>query len=303
MTVLIAFLANILVATAKTIAAVFTGSPSIFAEAAHSWADAGNEVFLFVADRRAVKPADSSHPLGYGRDVYVWSLFAAVGIFTAGAVLSVMHGIQSLSENEPSENFAVLYLILGISAVLEGVSFTQSVLQTRRESKTLDRPAFDYVLNGSNATLRAVFAEDFAALTGLAIAFVGILLHQLTGIAAFDAAGSIAIGVLLGSVALVLIDRNRRFILGEEPQDGVRSEVGRSLLGMTQVERITYLHLEFVGPGQLFVVAAVDLVGNRDERNLARELRALSERVEQNEYVQVAILTPSVDGDPSLMFD
>jgi divalent metal cation (Fe/Co/Zn/Cd) transporter len=96
-TVLIAFASNVLVAIAKTIAAVVTGSASILAEAAHSWADTGNEVFLLVANRRARRPPDRMHPLGHGREAYVWALLAAVGLFVAGAAVSVTRGVQELS--------------------------------------------------------------------------------------------------------------------------------------------------------------------------------------------------------------
>jgi hypothetical protein len=126
-TVLVALGANVLIAVAKSAAAVVTGSASLVAEAAHSWADSGNEIFLLIANRRARRPADRAHPLGHGREAYVWSLFAALGIFVAGAAVSVTHGVQELIHPEPAERFLVGYVVLALSFVLEGTSFLQSV--------------------------------------------------------------------------------------------------------------------------------------------------------------------------------
>lgn len=134
MTVILAFAANILVAASKTAAAVITGSASMIAESAHSWADTGNQVFLLVAERRSSKQRDLAHPMGYGREAYVWSMFAAFGLFTAGAVVSVMHGIQQLFAPEPAGDFAVAYVVLAISFVLEGPR------SARRSARPADPP-------------------------------------------------------------------------------------------------------------------------------------------------------------------
>ena len=139
MVVILAFAANVLVAVAKTIAAVITGSASLLAEAAHSWADSGNEIFLFVADRRSVRGSDSSHPLGHGREAYVWGLFAAFGVFTVGAVVAIANGIQELVTPEPTTNFPLAYIVLGVSAILEGASLTQSVVKARRAARGVKR--------------------------------------------------------------------------------------------------------------------------------------------------------------------
>lgn len=302
MTVIIAFCANVLVAVAKSVAAAITGSASMVAEAAHSWADAGNEIFLIIAERRSVKPKDARHPLGFGREAFVWSLFAAVGIFTAGAVVSVMHGVQELSAPQPVESPAVAYLVLAVAFILEGTSFTQAVVQVRRRARRARVSPLRLVLLSSDSTLRAVVAEDSAALVGILLAGGGILAHQLTGNAMWDAIGSIAIGVLLGVVALVLIDRNRHFLVGAASTPELRAEAGRHLLAHPEIERVTYLHLEYVGPGRLFLVAEVDLAGNDNEETVAIQLRRLERELEAHEGIEAAVLSLSVSDEAALEF-
>jgi cation diffusion facilitator family transporter len=180
-TVLVAFAANLLVAVAKSVAAVVTGSASILAEAAHSWADTGNEVFLLIAQRRSRRPPDRAHPLGHGREAYVWSLLAGVGLFVAGAAVSVTHGVQELLHPVPATDFLVGYVVLAISFVLEGISFLRSIQQAKPTARLMERDLIGAVMVTSDPTLRAVFAEDSAALIGLVIATVGLGAHQLTG--------------------------------------------------------------------------------------------------------------------------
>ncbi|WP_136036429.1 cation diffusion facilitator family transporter [Microbacterium sp. K35] len=302
MTVLLAFLANVLVAIAKTVAAVITSSASMVAEAAHSWADAGNEVFLLIADRRGAKTKDARHPLGYGRNAFVWSLIAAFGIFTAGSIVSIMHGIQELSDTGPVESPVVAYVVLGIAFVLEGASFTQAMVRSRRLARERGSSTWDFVLETSDTTLRAVFFEDSAALVGLVLAGGSILLHQLTGVAAWDAIGSILVGVLLGVVAVILIGRNIAFLVGTSVSPTLRSRVGTALLGLDDIERVTYLHIEYVGPNRLFLVAEVDLSGDAREHDVARRLREVERRIEAHDAIEAVVLSLSVDDEPSLDF-
>lgn len=300
LTVLVAFGANLLIAVAKSVAALLTGSASMVAEAAHSWADAGNEVFLFVAGRRSARRRDEAHPLGYGKESYVWSMFAAFGLFTAGAVVSIMHGVSELSSTEEDSDYLVAYVVLAVAFVLEGTSFLQALRQARGTARRTRTPLLRSVLRGSDPTLRAVFAEDAAALVGLVVAFLGILLHELTGDAVWDAVGSILVGVLLGVVALVLIDRNRRFLVGERPGPEVRSRVLARLLERPDVARVTYLHLEFVGPSRVYLVAAVDLAGDEREEHVAVALRRLEADLEEHDLVEEAVLTLATPDEPAL---
>jgi cation diffusion facilitator family transporter len=296
-TVLIAFAANLAIAIAKTVAAVLTASASMVAEALHSWADAGNEVFLYIAGRRSLKPPDGEHPLGYGRDAYVWSMFAAVGLFAVGAAVSVQHGISELGATGPAEDALVNYIVLAVSFVLEGVSFLRGYLQVRGAAAEASADVLSYTLNTSDPTVRAVVFEDVAALIGILIAALGVALHQVTGAAVWDAAGSIAVGVVLGVVAIILIQQNRRFLIGEAVDPRILRAVLAMLLERPEIKGVTYLHLEYVGPGSVFLVAAVDLVGDEPESDVARSLRRIAEELQRRPHVLRAVLTLSVPGD------
>lgn len=300
LTVAIAFGANLLIAIAKTVAAVLTGAASMVAEAAHSWADAGNEVFLIIAQRRASRAPDAEHPFGYGREVYVWSMFAAIGLFAVGAGVSITHGIQELLAPEPAADFLIAYVVLAVAFVLEAISFFQARGQAQQGARRTDRDLWTHILETSDPTVRAVFLEDAAALVGIVIAASGIALHQVTGSAIPDAIGSILVGVLLGVVAVILIDRNRRFLVGEVPDVRVWNAALAELLEQPEVERVTELHLSMVGARQAFLSGAVDLAGNPDERTAALQLAELERRVRRNPGIVLALISLSDPGDPSL---
>lgn len=293
LTVMVALAANGLLAIAKSVAAGVTGSAAMVAEAAHSWADTGNEFFLVLAERRGARPRDEEHPRGYGRATYIWSLVAAFGLFSAGAMVSVWHGVTDLlhPRHEGSSTFLANYLVLGLALVLEGASFLQATRQVRGAARRLRLHPLRYVDRTSNPTVRAVFLEDLAALIGIGLAAAGIGLHQLTGEAAYDAVGSILIGLLLAVVAVFLMRRNMEYLLGEALDPRLRKQVLGRMLAHPQIDRITYLHVEYVGPQRLFVVAAVDLVGDDVESRLALRLRKVEADIETDDLIEDAVLT------------
>lgn len=300
LTVVIALGANALVAIAKSAAAFLTGSASMVAEAAHSWADTGNEVLLLVANKRGQGEPTRSHPLGFGREAYVWSMFAAMGLFIAGSAVSIMHGVQVLVSPEPGGPFLVAYIVLAVSFVFEGISFTQAYRQTRAGAREADRDVLEHALATSDPMLRAVFAEDAAALIGIVLAAAGIVGHQLTGSAVPDALGSIAVGLLLGTVALVLIDRNRRFLVGEGASPQLRGTVIDLLKSFPEVDHVTYLRLEYVGPRKTYLVASVDIVGDAAESTIADTLRGLERRLEEHPAVLETVLTVSTPDEAAI---
>jgi divalent metal cation (Fe/Co/Zn/Cd) transporter len=192
--------------------------------------------------------------------------------------------------------------VLGVAFVLEGSSFLQAFIRSRRLARERGSTTWDYVLGTSDTTLRAVFFEDAAALIGLVIAGGSIAVHQLTGVAAWDAVGSLLVGVLLAVVAVVLIRRNMEFLVGTSVSSEVRARVGRALGEAEDIERVTYLHIEYVGPNRLFLVAEVDLAGDAREHDVARRLREVERRIEAHPVVEAVVLSLSVDDEPSLTF-
>jgi cation diffusion facilitator family transporter len=291
-TVFVAVAVNLAVAIAKTVAAAVSGSASMTAEAAHSWADTGNQGFLIVANRRSSRPPDADRPLGYGREAYVWSLLAAVGLFVVGGSLSVWRGFSELLHGEATaENYLVAYIVLGVAFVLESSSLFQAFRQLRGEAASLDKDLLAHVLDTSDPTTRAVFAEDTAALVGIVVALLGIGLHQITGQAMWDAIGSIVVGVLLGVVAVVLIDRNRRFLVGEPATPQLREAAAARIEQLPEVAAVRFIRLVFVGPKQLFLVASVDLVGDAVETQIAKTLRQLENQLQDEPYIVDAVLT------------
>ena len=218
----------------------------------------------------------------------------------AGAAVSITHGIHELITPEAAGYFLVGYVVLAFSFILEAISFLRSARQAR--ARRVAAPGLlEHVLATSDPTLRAVFAEDAAALVGLVIAAAGLGAHQLTGSPVPDAVGSILVGVLLGVVAIVLINRNLRFLVGQEVDPRVRAATIAALLAAPEVARVTYLRLEIVGPRMVSVIGDVDLTGDDTESHVAVRLRALEAEISASPAVAGAVLSLSAPDEPSLV--
>ncbi|HET8604511.1 MAG TPA: cation diffusion facilitator family transporter, partial [Marmoricola sp.] len=186
-TVLLAGGANLVIAVGKAVGGVMSGSSAMMSEAAHSVADTLNQVFLMTAIRRSSKKADQEHPFGYGMERYFWSLLAAVGIFVLGAGFSAYEGLHQLLHPEEQKGIVVPLVVLGLAFLMEGSSLLRGVWQARKEARERDKPLRPYLAHEAEPTVRAVVFEDSAAVAGLVVAALGIVLDHVTGSTVFDA--------------------------------------------------------------------------------------------------------------------
>jgi cation diffusion facilitator family transporter len=259
-TVVVALGANLAIAVAKITAGLIGGSSAMLAEGAHSVADTTNQVFLLISLKLGRKEADDTHPFGYGKERFFWSLLAAVGIFVSGAVFSIYEGVHGLLEGEgEAAGYLLSYAVLGVSFVAEGVSWLTAVRQLRGEAREAERGVLQHVRLSSDPTVKTVFSEDTAALVGLVLAAAGLGLHQLTGNAYWDASAAIAIGVLLAVVAYVLGRDTKEMLIGEAAPAELREGIRQSLDEHAEVDRVVEIRTMLIGPEALLVAARLDM--------------------------------------------
>jgi len=258
-TVIVAGLANLAIAVAKAVAGVLSGSAAVLAEAAHSVADTLTEVLLFVALRRGSRPADEDHPFGHGKSAYLWALLAATGTLVLGAGFAVSQGIRTIMAGSQEQgHYTVAYVVLAISFVLEGTSLLRAARQLRRGAAQYRVSVLRFLRRTPDTTVKAVTAEDSAALVGLVLAALGLGLTQLTGSPIPDGVASILIGVLLAVVAMLLVRTNVSLIVGQSPSARLRDGIREEIESLSDVTRVLEVMAMFLGPESLLVAARVD---------------------------------------------
>jgi cation diffusion facilitator family transporter len=289
LTVAIAGTANLAIAIAKTFAGVLSGSSAMLAEAAHSFADTLNQVFLLTAIKRSAKPADARHPFGYGMERYFWSLLAAVGIFVLGAGFSVYQGVQAIIEQIKLESLTITYAVLAISFLFEGISWVRALLQVHGQARAVGTDTLQHIRDVDDPTLKTVVFEDSAALIGIVLAAVGVTLHHLTGQAFWDGAASIAIGLLLIVVAFELGRENKSMLLGQSVDEQTREAIRQEIQNSPGIDEVVELMTMRLAPDQLLVAARVDVqddaTGDALERNAEEVERRLRARFPEVRHV------------------
>ena len=275
--VVAALLANTGIAIAKFVGFAVTRSSSMLAESVHSVADAANQLLLLLGARRARRPPTDDHPFGHGRERYFWSFIVALVLFSMGAAFAVYHGIEKLRHPHMVENvgWAVGILVLGL--ILESFSMRTAILEANRVRGSASWSRF--VLRSKQPELPVVLLEDAGALIGLVVALGAVIAVHLTGEPRWDAVGTLAIGVLLGTIAVFLAREMHSLLIGEAADVGDRARITEAIGDSPAVERLVSLRTQHLGPDEILVGARVVFRAGLDTAGVAAAIDAVEARV------------------------
>jgi cation diffusion facilitator family transporter len=301
--VVAAVVGNLLVAVSKFAAAALTGSSAMLAEGIHSLVDTGNGGLVLFGMRRSTRPADAEHPFGHGMEVYFWTLIVAISIFGIGGGMSVYEGILHLLHPVAIENPLPNYVSLAIAAVLEGSSFF--IAMREFGAARGPRRALEFIRDSKDPSLFTVVFEDSAALLGLLVAFLGVLLGQLTGIRYFDGGASVIIGLLLMGVAWLLARESKGLLIGEGVEPAVLSKMRALVAADPTVDAVGDVRTMYLGPHDVLVNLDVAFRAGSD----TVAIRASVERIESalkaefpevtRIYIEVATLRQAMESEQS----
>lgn len=293
-TILYALAANVVLAVAKAAAGLVTGSAALLAEAAHSTADTVDQLALLWSLRRGRRPADEEHPFGHGKERFFWAFVAAVWILLAGAVFSVGQGVLALGSTGGAGGTAVGLAVLAVAFLAEGTSLVRATRQVRRGARRSRDSLGRYVRELRDPAPRIVLLEDGAAVVGVVVAACGLVARHYTGDERYDAAASIAIGVLLAGVAVAIGSHAKDLLLGQSARAEVREAIETATLHHPAVEAVPALLTMHIGPDNLLVAANIELRDEltvTDAERVAAEIAADLREVEPS--VQHVFLQPA----------
>ena len=272
-----AMAANIAIGVAKFAGAAISGSSAMLSEGIHSVVDSVNEVLLLYGLKKSEAVASEQFPLGRSQELYFWSLMVAVLIFALGGGVSVLQGVRSLQGGVVSSDPLVSYCVLAAAAVFEGAALTVSIRAFKKDQEDPDLGLWRAIARSKDPGAFIVIVEDSAALVGLAIAFVGVWLSEVTGNPLYDAIASISIGALLTVVATALVAKTKGLLIGESASPETRESIKtivRSDEAVSALESPITLHL---GPRDVLVALNIEFQDSLS----ADEIEAAVRRIEQ----------------------
>jgi cation diffusion facilitator family transporter len=268
--------ANLGIAVIKFAAFAITGSSSMLAEGVHSVVDSGNQGLLLRGARSAKRSATPEHPFGYGRERYVYGFLVALLLFTAGGLFAIFEGVSKIRHPHHLESLGVAVAVLLVAVALESFSLRTAIAESRELKGDATWPQF--IRRAKVPELPVVLLEDVAALIGLVLALVGVVLSDLTHNAIWDGIATVCIGGLLICVAVVLVIETKSLLLGEAAAPHEVSTIAANLVGGA-VERVIHLRTMHLGPEELLVAAKIALPSSTTLAQVAAEIDSAEVRV------------------------
>ena len=253
--VIAALLANLAVATAKFVGFAVTGSSSMLSEGVHSVADSGNQGLLLLGGRRAKKAATEEHPFGYGRERYFWSFVVALVLFSLGCLFAIYEGLHKIEHPEPIQSPQWAFGILGFAILAEGFSFRTAAKEASKIKGTASY--WQYIRRAKAPELPVVLLEDLGALVGLVLAIAGVTASVVTDDGRWDGYGSVAIGILLGIIAVILVIEMKSLLIGEAASPREQAAIRAAIDDDPRSRRLVHIRTEHLGPEELLVAAKV----------------------------------------------
>lgn len=269
--------ANLAIAMAKFVAFVVSGSSAMLAEGAHSLADSGNQGLLLLGGRRARREATAEHPFGYGRERYVYGFLVSVVLFTIGGAFALYEGYRKVSDPHGVEHWYWPVGVLLFAIAAEGVSFRTAVGEANQARGRLSWP--QYIRRAKAPELPVVLLEDFGALIGLALALAGVGLTLATGNGVWDGAGTMCIGALLVTIALVLAGETKSLLLGESADAEVVARIRGAVVDGETVTGLIHMRTLHLGPEELLVAAKIAVRHDDTAGEVARAIDAAEARI------------------------
>jgi cation diffusion facilitator family transporter len=281
-----ALIGNSLIAVTKFAAAIHTGSTAMMSEGIHSLVDTGNQILLLWGIRSANRPASPEFPFGHGKEIYFWSFVVAMLIFALGGTVSIYKGWQHLSHPTSINNIAINYAVLGFAVVFEAAALWVAFKEFNLSRGT--RGIIKAIVKGKDPTLFVVVFEDSAALLGLLVALIGLVLYQLTGNPVYDALASIGIGVVLILTALVLAMESKSLLIGESADPKIVADIRATLNTDERILTVNEVATLHMGPEFIVVTISVDFIDALSARTvekavtqLTRSIKAVDPRVKR----------------------
>jgi cation diffusion facilitator family transporter len=290
-------LANAGIAVAKFVGFLITGSSSMLAESVHSVADTSNQGLLLLGQKTSQRQATREHPFGFGRDRYFYSFIVALMLFSLGSAFAIYEGTHKLQHPEPLTSPIVAVVILVVAIILETFSFRTAIVESRKIKG--DVSWWGFIRQSRTPELPVVLLEDAGALFGLVFALFGVGLSVITGDPAWDAVGTLMIGVLLGVIAIILIIEMKSLLIGEGATPRENDAIAAAVVA-GKVQRLIHIRTQYLGPDELLVAAKIALAPGLPLAEVAAEIDTAEERIRAAvPAARLIYLEPDLDRTPA----